>query len=46
MNLACLVKGHDWKETIHYQSRSNVQDIDRCCRRCGKTERKVKPIEH
>ena len=45
VNLVCLVKGHDWKETVYHQASSNVKEIDRYCRRCGKREKLVKPIE-
>lgn len=45
MPLICMVKGHDWKETILYQWESNVKEIERKCRRCGKTETLVKPIK-
>jgi len=40
----CDVLGHDWLVSAETFYTSNVTDIKKRCKRCGKTEERIKPL--
>lgn len=44
--LLCKIGLHDWgKPRAVYLGGSNVRDVEKRCRRCGKLKRWVEPVE-
>ena len=40
----CEVFGHDFVEEVTYGWDSNVKEIRKVCKRCGKEEKEVEPV--
>lgn len=40
----CDILDHDWLLSVRAHYESNVIEIEKLCKRCGKTEESIKPL--